>query len=259
MRKNAWIAIFALSLAACSPSQYTFAPAESGSSGGQKNGTSDNLPSCASELQNLTVPVRMLFIVDQSGSNLQGDFGSPPTDPDKAMRGGSIQKFLNEYGAKANFSWSFLTFAANAARSLSGNSFGDAQVMQSAINQFMATGDSGNTPYQAALQAGQSMLASDAGKTPQTKYIVLFVSDGMPNPALPTSDVLAYVQAILNTAPTQTTFNSIFYGQGQPSAGVLMKAMAQTGLGSFLNANEVPTKILNIGDLVRIPGMSCEN
>lgn len=264
MKRNAWIAIFPFCLAACSGSNYNFSPIEATNENIQKNPSNPDqpLPSCSEQLRTLSVPIKVLFVVDKSGSNVQGDFGTPPTDPDKSMRGGSIQKFLNEYGAKPNFSWAFLTFNDNTLNSLTGsggNVFGSAMIMQNAINQFMATTDSGNTPYQVALQGGQGAIAGDSSKTSQTKYIVVFVSDGMPNPAISQSDVLGHVQAILNSAPQQTTFNSIFYGTGQPAAGELMRAMAATGLGSFLDANLSPTRILNIGDLVRVPGVSCEN
>lgn len=209
-------------------------------------------PNCREELRSLTVPVKPIFVVDTSGSNKK----DPGSDPDKAVRGGSIQRFFNSYGPKGNFAWTFITFSGSAATTLTSNS--NSTGMQSAINLFLNDTDDGNTPYVAALDAAKNAIDADSGRTSGTKYIVVFLSDGLPNPTVSDSTLNSKVGAIVNAAPGQVSFNAVYYGPADAQASGRLQMMAGTGGGNFLNTNTNPTgNAFLISDLVIVPGINC--
>ncbi len=212
-------------------------------------------PNCRDELKALTTPVKMVFVVDVSGSNT----GNNGTDPQKAVRGGSIQRFYNSYAAKTNFSWGFTTFANTSANTLIANA--NAAAMQGAITAFNGMNDQGNTPYVAALDAAEATISSDTGRLPNTKYIVVFLSDGMPNPSVSDMILNQKVTAIKNAAGAggQVSFNTVYYGDSNQDAHDRLQMMAQTGGGNFLDTNVNPTgNAFLISDLVIVPGVVCQ-
>ncbi len=255
--------VLAMGLVGCSNSSYDFTPyvaPDSGKQSGGGGGTNPN-PSCASHLTTLTTPAKFLFIVDMSGSNVSGDFGGLPTDPSKSVRGGALQQFLTSYVAKANFGWGFMTFNDSSATPLIGGAspmFSNAAAMQNAINVFGGMTDTGNTPYSTALQTAASALHNDAGMTTSTKYMVVFISDGMPNPVSSTATLLGEVRNIVNASPNQVTFNTVFYGDSNPGAHDLMASMAAEGGGHFYDTNTNSAgRDFNIGNIIQIPGVDC--
>lgn len=233
--------------------------------GGTTGGGTTGGTTCSEVLQNITVPVKLLFVVDTSGSNLTGDFGSNiGTDPSKAVRAGSIQEFFNNYGAKPNFSWSMITFSNYSANSLINSNLGipyispSASDMQNAITQFLGMTDGGNTPYDSALSLVASEISNDTMTDSRTKYIVVFMSDGMPNPANTDTHFFSAVQNIVGLVPGQVSFSTVYYGSVNPSASSLMQGMADIGGGNFLNTNTNPTgKYFQISDIVTVPGVVC--
>lgn len=221
-------------------------------------------PNCRDELKALTTPVKMVFIVDVSGSNA----GNKGTDPNKAVRSGSIERFYNSYSAKTNFAWSFATFAGSVntpANILISNA--NAQAMQSAIVTFNSMSDGGETPYVSALNAAQQIISGDTARAPNSKYIVVFLSDGMPNPAVDDATLNSKVSAIVGAAAStgagvnagQVSFNTVYYGDANQAAHDRLQMMAATGGGNFLDTNANPTgNAFLISDLVIVPGIVCQ-
>ena len=233
---------------------------------GQATASSQSATACAKQLQAQTAPIKMLFVVDMSGSNASGDNGGPPTDPGKTMRAGSIQKFFTDYAAKANFSWGFIGFQFTSAQSFVGASgaasFGAASSMQGAIDQLKCQSDSGGTPYSAALNMTAAAIRNDPDLNSATKpiYVVVFLSDGMPNPAYPNGDAQLYgdVAAIASIAPGRVSINTVFYGADDPAAGPRLQGMATAGGGHFLNTNQYPAGMdFQISDAIYLPGLTC--
>lgn len=218
--------------------------------------------SCSSELRTLTVPIKLLFVVDTSGSNADGPYYSG-SDPGKSIRGGSIQKFFNDYGSHSNFSWGFITFSGSTARSLIGSSSSSSfttnkTVMQNAINSFYSLVDSDLTPYRAALLLATQALASDPTWTKDTKYIVVFISDGVPDPYVDDATLQSDVSTLMNQHSNQITFNAIYYGTYDADASDRLTKMTSIGHGKFLdtNTNQSGTDF-EISDTVNIPGENC--
>jgi Mg-chelatase subunit ChlD len=130
--------------------------------------------------------------------------------------------------------------------------------MAAAISAFESVPDGGSTPYVAALDSAISALSSDPG-TADTKYIVVFLSDGMPNPDVPDNILAREVASVLATHPGQVTFNTIYYGPGDPVASGRLATMASEGSGYFMDTNLNGTgKDFLISNVVDVAGTSCQ-
>ncbi len=213
-------------------------------------------PNCRNQLHSITTPIKPVFIVDVSGSNKQNDNGQPGSDPNRVVRGDSIERFYNTFKAKSNFGWSFSTFAASNATVLL--AMGNAAQMGNAIQTFRNMGDAGETPYIAALNAAKANIAGDTNRAAGTKYMVIFLSDGLPNPVVSDANLQSKVMEVVNTVAGAVSFNTVYYGNVNQTASDRLKMMAQTGGGNFLDTNANPTgKDFLITDLVIIPGVVC--
>src|SRR5207253_6210232 len=77
------------------------------------NGGDDS--NCSPQTSSAAKIVKILFVVDTSGSNA-GEGGEVPTDPGKKWRSGTINNFINAYSAKTNFQYGLITFQGTSAR-----------------------------------------------------------------------------------------------------------------------------------------------
>lgn len=226
---------------------------------------------CVSVLQNSTFPAKLIFIVDVSGSNASNG-NQPGTDPMKNYRGGSIQSFYNTFVSKANFHWGFSTFSGNSARALIGTPIGTTAVlnptvsanpsdMQNAITTFNTVNDNGSTPYREAIAQAKATIMNDNPSSPAnatTKYMIVFMSDGLPNPDRSETELAGYVTDALSAAPGKVSFNTIYYGTLDNDAGNRMYKMAQVGGGQFLDVNLNPQgKSFPISNVIQVPGVTC--
>lgn len=246
--------------AACSQKNFALDESASLSAAGSPNGAL-----CTDTLQSVSVPVKVVLSVDMSGSNLPHEdmegISRPGNDIDKSRRGGAIQNFFNAYANRSNFSWSFLTFQHESSSSLipasmnSGLFTSSPAQMQSAINLFYSRVDRLGTPYMAALLKIAQAIAEDPTATEDTKYIVVFVSDGKPDPAVATSDLIMAIQSILQLAPGQVTFSTIYYGLPNAETTARLATMASAGGGAFLDASN--GQVPSIEDVATVSGSSC--
>lgn len=235
----------------------------SNSSSSSSNSSSSSEDTCTEQLQTTTLPVKTLFIVDTSGSNAS-DSKSSGSDNDKSVRGGSIQQFFSTYSSHANFAWGFLTFSGSSATSLIGSTSNPVfsaspQSMQNAISSFYGMRDGGLTPYRAALSlARQTVLNDTQSSTSNTKYVLVFLSDGLPDPEVSDSTLISDIQSIIALRPGQITFNTIYYGGVDNVANQRLRTMATAGNGQFLDTNSNSTgKYFVISDVISVAGLNC--
>lgn len=251
-------------------SQAKFSQASGASSGVGTNGYDDvwrdnldqpntNPGSCYTILQQIATDTKLIFVVDNSGSNVENPNGS---DPNKQLRGGSIQAFFDDFKDKQNFWWGFVSFKGSTATALINDNMGNAifsntlPPMQSAISTFMSSVDSGNTPYQAAISKAQGAISSDTAVNANTKWLIVFLSDGKPNPSMTDDQLKAAVTSIVGAKPNKVSFNTIYYGKTDVEAADRLRLMAQTGGGKFLDTNVNPSgKSFLIANVVNVPGM----
>ena len=261
-RTEAILILFLLACGLMGCSQVGFNPT---SLSGATAASSTSGSTCNNNLGTTKIPTKMIFVVDMSGSNQSApgcSVSSTCTDPGKAIRGGSIQKFLNDYGSHTNFGWAFDVFFGTSSTALTGDGsstapiFVNAAAMQSSINTFMGMTDQGDTPYLAALANVQATIANDPdlNSSSNPQYVVVFMSDGQPDADESLSNILSAVSGIVALAPKRVTFNSIYYGTSDPIASSNLQQMATTGNGNFLDTNSNPTGLdFSIGDLITLP------
>lgn len=213
---------------------------------------------CTTQLNNIQTPVEMIFVVDLSGSNApDAQNNNPGTDPDKAVRGGAISRFWEAYNIKNNFAWTFISFKNNNAEVQL--SSGNGQEMLAVVDWFLGTTDSGNTPYGTALDKTKDALENRVNSDPDKKYVILFLSDGVPNPSISDSSVKSKIQDILDVSPEQVSLSTVYYGPKNDNASARLAMMAQKGGGNFLDTNANPSgNFFAVNDIVTIPGVVCQ-
>lgn len=265
------LAVSLFAVVNCSNQKLSSAPASSGSGTNNGAGGDDatgtvNQP-CQDQLKQITIPVKVLFIVDVSGSNASnGGTGYVGTDNGKAKRAGALNNFKNLYASKTNFHYSFTYFSGQSSSALIGYNLttpaftqsNDAAILGQAITTFQSIPDSGETPYVAALDMGAVALQNDTIRTSDTKWSVIFISDGMPNPDVPDATLVSKVQAITSKIPGQVTFSTIYYGPNDQTAAARLNMMAQAGGGKFLDANTSTGYNFQITDVITVPGTACQ-
>lgn len=244
----------------CSNKSFETKPPDAGGPWSQPPGVPPGTPPrCVDVLQTINVPLKLLFVVDTSGSNI--NYQGWGTDPDKAIRGGSIDEFFIKYWNKPNFSWGFLTFSGSTAKSLIGSNSNPLfsplwEDMDFAIDTFYGLNDNGSTPYREAIWKAGDTIWDDFDSNPETRYVVVFMSDGMPEPHVNINTLMDDVADLVNIYPGRISFNTIYYGPYDPDAANRLYNMANTGGGVFLDTN-VSGLSFQIDNTIQIPGVDC--
>ncbi|WP_413288464.1 hypothetical protein [Bdellovibrio sp. HCB337] len=230
------------------------------------NGTTggDDPNACRPTMVDSNKIIKVLFVVDTSGSN-EGEGGSVASDPNKAWRSASISAFLNRYSGKSNFYYGLTTFQGSSSKAhiKIGGSAGfsnDAATVQSGYNSFMATSDTGSTPYKAALNLAKSMISADlsANAAQKASYVMIMISDGQATDYRSPNDVIPDASSIKNLAPSQISLNSVYYYSKNldVSQTQYLKNISSIGEGSFITANS--NQVLSIDDVVKVPSSNCQ-
>lgn len=236
-----------------------------------KNVSNVNGKSCRGVLETTTQNLRIIFMVDDSGSTLD-------TDPMKNYRALAAREFINKYGSKANFAYMFGYFASsnsffynyqsdsftNANTSVD-NTVGNASELSEALDKYLDRNinKNANTPYDSAFNALNKAILADIsatdGMAKKPNYAIVFMSDGEPNPDRTNDEVKALVKnlksAVLNKARLVTVSTVYFGPRNKNSAINKLKNMADEGNGQFVNTND--SSDLTIDDVISVPGEIC--
>lgn len=244
---------------------------KNGITGDSTSGGGDDT-NCRVDIANSTKPVKILFLIDTSGSNASNN-GAAGTDVGKTWRLNTINSFINAYGAKSNFQFAFATFQGTTASALLTNSSGQGVFtnnmtdINQAISDFKNIEDKGNTPYDAALSIVRSMIRYDqsSGTAKEAGYVVVMISDGSPTNTSYTdskngmNNLTSDVNAVLAEAPKQISLNTVFlYNQAVPTASQksYLQKISSLGSGAFIEASSNQT--IQISDTVQVPSTSCQ-
>jgi len=221
-------------------------------------------PNCHATTVNGSQIVKVLFVVDASGSN-RGEGGEVPTDPNKTWRSGTMNNFINAYKARSNFYYGMITFQDSSAKpQIKVNNKGaftnDMNVVDAGMASFNANADGGSTPYKAALSMAKSIIAADlaANAAQKAAYVMVMVSDGMAKDYSSPDQVIPDAKAIRDLAPGQVSLNTVYYYPNafDESQTKYLRNIASAGGGQFLTANS--SQVLKIDDVIQVPGMSCQ-
>ncbi|MNK01249.1 von Willebrand factor type A domain protein [compost metagenome] len=217
-----------------------------------------NKNNCRIDAVNRDRDIKVLFVVDTSGSNANNDNG-------KTWRLKTINSFINKY-SQNNFYYAFATFAGS--NSMAYNVIGGFSNVRSVINsdvqKLSAVNDTGGTPYQAAMRSAEVVIKDEeTQRGGKASYVVVLISDGEPTDTRYTKDsnsqnLTEDVQKVLSSAPEKTTLNTVFYtalSASKENTSYLQK-MAEVGGGSFMRAKtdsvfDLNSSIYVVGDCVK--------
>lgn len=271
-----------------------------GDVGGEDDGGGNNTPpACTETYDEVVTPVKVLFLVDKTGSN-QDDFNTSTindgTDPNKTWRVSSINNLRNGLSPSL-FSFNITLFHGNHLNINDGYRYGGAggsltkslisgfsnssSVFTNAMNALKADPDQGKTPYEAALQKARDIILADIANDTVSKYSVVMVTDGHPDPNLVTktdcgsracvvdngadADVPAsiekareFVKTIVDINPSRVNVNTVYYyssGQRNSTPVSILTNMADQGKGAFIEAPSNQT--IDFQSVIRVPTSSC--
>jgi hypothetical protein len=226
---------------------------------------------CVPKDDSLTAgPIKVLFIMDVSGSDQQGDNGGGGTDIGKVWRSKVINDFLAKYGANSKISYGLASFSDTAKAHINDSGkpgfTNNISTVQAAVADFEARNDSGGTQYHTAFDLAKEAIANDQALHPDATavYAVGFLSDGFAKDYnISTQNGLdklnSDVKAVLNVNPSKVSMSSVFYYSGNtpdPDGQAMMKevATAGKGLAAIANANQS----FSIENTLIVPGVVCQ-
>lgn len=237
-------------------------------------------PRCTTQLVDTYKPTNVMFIVDQSGSNVNGPYGQPgrATDKNKVFRGGMIADFVSRHQAQTNLSWSFLVFNGTSARSLINDASsglpvfsGSLPVFLDAFNAFKSSPDVGVTPYRAALSLASETIRRDrATRAKEIDYVLAFITDGNPTDFCPggstemecpgrimEDQIDLEVRKLVAAAPGRVQLGAVYYGPRDPDASARLSRMAKLAEGQFIDLNE--SSQVNLNDILQVTQKVCDD
>ncbi len=214
----------------------------------------------------------MMFIIDQSGSNVNGPNDTPgtATDPLKSFRSGVISSFYNAHASDPNLLWSFVAFNNDSAVSLMPSSyFSNSADFSTALQSFAARPDQNATPYKAAISGAHAQIQQDLLTAPSNQnYLIEFITDGYPTDYCPgttaqsncpgqimDSEIQSDISSLVALAPGRIQFGTVYYGPTDTSAQARLVNMALAGGGQYINANL--TQQVNLNNTLTIPTTNC--
>ncbi len=178
---------------------------------------------------------KFLFVIDKSRSNTW-------TDPNGVIRATSIEAFVEQNRENRRYHYGLIAFMGEQALAYTVKTGTTAAFLQDRGEIFAATGrirsevDDGGTPFKAGLLASRLAIEEDkkTGKSANTNYIVMFISDGEPTDVQSESELDQLVQEIIDVEPGKVYLSAAFYSdKPNAEASARLARMAKVGKGKF--------------------------
>lgn len=208
---------------------------------------------CTQDPLAVEFPVKILFVVDTSQSMGVTD-PRVPTDPDfpnYTGRARAVTEVLLALQGQSGVEAAIVSFSGAVVDSTGGfkpnltvEEFAalSAAVADLNVNQ-------GQTNYEAALDLAYEIVLADTQDDPEqlrarSKYVVIFLTDGLPDPYSPPEDVFQQVEDIHALGKerrlAELTFHTVYLAGTTPQflqqePANLLREMARVGGGSFRN------------------------
>ncbi len=221
-------------------------------------------PTCKITIGSSNKDIRILFMLDNSGSTNQ-------TDPSQAIRVQTIQKFNADYGGKSNLTYYLGYFMGTTAsmfnmldarfeNGLASNAIGNSAQLTTALTAYDAVPPNGNTPYKAAFNSIEGTIKADIATGAKQDYVVVFMSDGQPTDIA--SPVTTNLNSLVNSlksvasgASAGLSLSTVYFGPATDTTSISnLQGMATLGGGQFVDTNKLAAGGLVINDIINIPG-----
>ena len=207
---------------------------------------------CTEDPQDLIFPVKILFVIDTSGSMAF-------TDPE-AQRALAVGEVVAEFSDNPGVSFGVIRFSGSSIGLTDGFTQDPAE-LDDALMQLREA--DGVTNYRGALGQATNLLSgdilgSDLGERVRSRYVVIFLSDGLPYPPDTNryEDIYEDVQRLMQLEDLdvgEMRFHTAFLNSPDTPFDVaqearqLLQNMATLGEGTFTNfANGEEINFLNI-------------
>jgi len=207
---------------------------------------------CTEDPQEIVFPVKILFIIDTSGSMAF-------TDPE-AQRALAVQEVINEYNGNPGVEFGIIRFSGSSIGLTDGFTKDPAE-LDDAVMQLREA--DGVTNYRGAIGQATNLLSgdilgSDLGERVRSRYVTIFLSDGLPYPPDTNryEDIYNDVQRLMMLGDLdvgEIRFHTAFLNSPDTPFDVaeearqLLQNMATLGQGTFTNfANGEEINFLNI-------------
>jgi len=226
-------------------------------------------PICEVGERPVAKPTKVIFVVDQSDSNVTGpaEHDGHATDKHKGLRYAAMSELLSQHGGKNHLEWSLITFqmySATAITNVDGDTakpkFVSGDKMGKALSEFMSIPDGGATPYLEAIKMVHTLIRKDlkAGGEPSA-YRVAFLTDGYPTDSSDVTrlnrKIFEALDGLMALAPDAIQFNTVYYGFPDEAASDRLKKMAKIGNGGFVDASN--SQDIHLNDVIKVPTTNC--
>lgn len=220
-------------------------------------------------------PSKVIFVVDQSGSNVNPHSGGNPSDKEKKFRSKVMLDFFNKHSGKAHLGWSLVGFQGVSAFTFIGSNekpkFAKSVAeMAAAFIKFKETGDKNGTPYKAAFKMVEKLIKADLASAPKdTQYLIAFLTDGYPTDyckgeqnnidcgnSIKEDELDKDVKNLVQVAGGHIQFSSVYYGPEDSEAANRLERLAGIAGGQFVDTNK--TTNIKLDDVLTIPKPICE-
>lgn len=185
---------------------------------------------CTEDPKTVTFPVRVWFVIDDSGSMQQND-------PNR-KRYTAVKDLATKLAAPGTMYFGGEVFSGQRTRVFSTPRFTDDVPAFNAQVDAVSGAGNGDTPYLGALNLATGELTADitehAATATNTRYVIVFLSDGNPTDSQE-PQILAAVDTLmgLKSRVAGITLNTVYLGGGGGNAQQILTGMAMRGEGKF--------------------------
>lgn len=188
---------------------------------------------CTEDPATLIFPVKVFFDIDDTGSMQNNDANG--------FRFTAMQQLADSAANKqgTEYYWGGLKFSSNGYFVFTNPRFVKSIPDFKAQVQAARSPGNGNTPYTGTLNFTLGEMTNDINEDPvkarRTRYVIIFISDGNPQPPEPLAQILGAVDTLMGLKDKVggITLHTGYLGGGNPEAETFLKAMAQRGEGTY--------------------------
>ncbi len=185
---------------------------------------------CTEDPKSLVFPLKVWAVIDDSGSMQQ-------SDPNQRRYTG-VQQLATSLSAPGKVFFGGQVFSGDTTRTFTSPRFTDVvEAFNAQVQAVLNPGD-GRTPYLAALNLAISELSADVAENAviakRTRYVVVFLSDGVPTDSQEPEITGAMTRLMLLKGQVGgLTVNTVFLGGADANAEAVLQKMAMVGEGVY--------------------------